>query len=60
MNGFLTIEYNEQVVDIRYFQGKRRMNEGIIIWKKRYSHLFFNAKVYITLKSKMNNINYDR
>lgn len=59
MNGYLTIEYNEQVVDVRYFKGKHRMQEVITIWKKRYSHLYFKANIYITLQSKINNINYD-
>lgn len=59
MTGYLTIEYDEKIVDVRYFKGKHRMNQVITIWKKRYAHLYFKAEIYITLQSKMNRLNYD-
>ena len=59
MTGYLTIEYNDQVVDVRYFNGIHRKNQVIEIWKKRYAHLYYAANIYITLQSKMNKINFD-
>jgi hypothetical protein len=59
MTGYLTIEYDNEIVDARYFKGKHRMKQVIEIWKKRYAHLYYKAEVYITLQSKMNRLNYD-
>jgi len=55
----LTIEYNDEIVDARYFKGKHRMKQVLEIWKKRYAHMYYASNVYITLQSKMNRLNYD-
>lgn len=59
MKKYITIEYQDQVIDTRMFERANKMNEIVTIWKKRYAHLYFKAEIYITLQSKMNRLNYD-
>jgi len=59
MTGYLTIEYENEIVDARYFKGTHRMKQVLTIWKKRYAHLYYKADVYITLQSKMNQLNFN-
>jgi hypothetical protein len=54
MSGNIFIEYKNKVVDVRKFDGKSQMNDVIIMWKKRYAHLYYQAEVYIILQSKIN------
>lgn len=56
---YISIEYNDEIIDTRQFDCKSKMNEIITMWKKRYSKMYFNADVYITVQSKMNKINYN-
>ena len=59
MMGFVTIEYQDEIIDVRFFNNKHRMDQVLTIWKKRYAKLYYKANVYITLQTKMNKLNYD-